>query len=283
MRRIFQFLIFTLIFLSISILINMYVFFHMSSMFQLEHTIWFWLFLGISSVSFFFTVYLESSNLLLKAIIIAASVWLGVLTIFLFILIGYDILRIFVPINPYLAGWTIVILVGVLSIGGIVIAQMVRTRVVEIRTKRIRRNLRIVHLSDFHLGPIHGATYFARVIRRVKALRPDLVLITGDLLDSTERSTSVSFAVLNELDVPVFLTTGNHEHYIGLEEVSKILKKYNIRILRNEAIETNDIQIVGIDNTASRRHFVSILEKIDEPEQVHGTHASPTYRARGCK
>jgi len=135
--------------------------------------------------------------------------------------------------------------------------------VVEIRTKRIRRNLRIVHLSDFHLGPIHGATYFARVIRRVKALRPDLVLITGDLLDSTERSTSVSFAVLNELDVPVFLTTGNHEHYIGLEEVSKILKKYNIRILRNEAIETNDIQIVGIDNTASRRHFVSILEKID--------------------
>jgi hypothetical protein len=97
----------------------MYVFFHMSTMFALERSIWFWLLLLLSSASFFFTVYLESSNILSKIVVILVSVWMGVVVIALFILFGYDILRLFVPLNPLKAGWTIVLMTVTLSTGGI--------------------------------------------------------------------------------------------------------------------------------------------------------------------
>jgi predicted MPP superfamily phosphohydrolase len=263
MRRVIQFLIFFLMFFSMSFLINLYVFLHISTMFGLEHTVWFWLLLLLSSASFFFTIYLESSNILSKMVVIGVSVWMGMVVITLFTLFGYDIIRLFVSIDPYKAGWTVVLMTLILTTGGITNALFVRTRSEEMTSRKLRRDLKIVHLSDFHLGPIFGANYFARVMRHVKELNPDLVLITGDLLDSTEKHTSISFEVLKEIEAPVFLSTGNHEFYVGVEEVARVMKEHDIRMIRNETLDLGDVQIVGVDNHALKKEFTSALKDIE--------------------
>jgi predicted MPP superfamily phosphohydrolase len=262
MRRAVQFAIFFSFFFSMALLINLYVFLHMSTMFALEQNIWFWLLLLLSSASFFFTVYLESSNILSKIAVVTVSLWMGIVVIALFMLFGYDILRLFVPLNPLKAGWTVVLMTATLTIGGIANALFVRTRTEEMSSKKLKRDLKIVHLSDFHLGPIHGAGYFARVMKRVNAMKPDLILITGDLLDSTERHTSLSFEVLNEVDAPVFMSAGNHEFYVGLEAVTKVIDQYKITMIRNGTIDRDDVQIIGIDNYGLKKDFEKILRGV---------------------
>lgn len=264
MRRIFQFLIFISMILSLSILLNIYIFFHMTYMFKFPHNIWFWLLLCISSLSFIFAMFLRFlfENFITKLIIIASSIWLGVLFILIFILLGYDIARFFVPIRPSIAGITIVILMCILVTAGIVNARLIRIREVKIQNKKINRDLRIVHLSDLHLGPTHGIGTFRRIIERVKTLKPDVVLITGDLVDSPRELSKEMLAKLDELESPVFFTTGNHEYYAGLEEVLGILKNTKIRTLRNERVNFIDIQIVGIDNGSGKRYFIETLKNI---------------------
>jgi len=264
MRRILQFIIFISLFLSLSILFNIYIFYHMSFMLRLPHNIWFWLLLIFSSASFFIAMFLESifDNIISRFIVIVSSIWLGGLFIILFILFGYDILRFFIPIHPYTAGPVIIFLVIIFVSAGIINAQFIRIRKIRIQSYKLPKELKIVHLSDLHLGAIHGSGYLRRIVRKVSALKPDLVLITGDLVDGPQHYSNDSFAPLNELDAPIFFTTGNHEYYAGLDEVMDIIKNTKIKPLRNQKIDINGIQLIGVDNGGGRNYIDEILKNI---------------------
>jgi len=263
MRRIFQYLIFILIFLSLSITLNWYIFSRLSDMLIIPQNVWYWLGLGISSVSFMFTMYGESRNILSRIVVVLASVWLGVVVITLFMVLAYDILQIFIPMDPNAAGKTILILVGVLTTVGVVNAQILRTRTEEIKSTKLKSDKRIVHISDLHLGSIYGRDYFLRILKRVKELKPNLIMITGDVFDSTEQFKGNSLPILDELDAQIILITGNHEFYAGIEEITEVLKENRIRFLRNETISLNDMQIVGIDYTPSHKNFEEILKRVE--------------------
>ena len=265
MRRIIQFLIFISIFLSLSTLFNIYIFYHISYMLQLPRNIWFWVCLGLSSMSFLFAMFLQLffKNALTRIIVIISSVWLGGLFIMLFILFGYDILRFIIPINPNLAGVFIIIIVTILVIVGIINAQFVRIRKINLQVNGLGKELKIVHLSDLHLGMIHGKGYLKRITEKVRNLKPDLVLITGDLVDSPMLFRQDSFSSLDELEAPVFFTTGNHEYYAGLDEVLRVLRNTKIRVIRNEKVLLNNIQLVGIDNGGGKDYLKNMLTKID--------------------
>ena len=76
--------------------------------------------------------------------------------------------------------------------------------------------MNIVQLSDIHVGSV-GEDYLRRVVEKTNSLSPDLVLITGDLMDPAGRPRNAPFASLNELKAPVYFVTGNHERYTGVE------------------------------------------------------------------
>ena len=181
----------------------------------------------------------------------------------LFILFGYDILRFIIPINPNLAGVFIIIIVTILVIVGIINAQFVRIRKINLQVNGLGKELKIVHLSDLHLGMIHGKGYLKRITEKVRNLKPDLVLITGDLVDSPMLFRQDSFSSLDELEAPVFFTTGNHEYYAGLDEVLRVLRNTKIRVIRNEKVLLNNIQLVGIDNGGGKDYLKNMLTKID--------------------
>jgi predicted MPP superfamily phosphohydrolase len=115
---------------------------------------------------------------------------------------------------------------------------------------------RLVQLSDLHLGPILGRDWLAGVVSRARGLRPDLVAITGDLVDGSVEQLAPHVEPLRALaDVPhgVFFVTGNHEYYSGVDEWLAHLPSLGVRPLRNERVEVAPgLDLAGIDDPTGR-------------------------------
>ena len=122
-------------------------------------------------------------------------------------------------------------------------------------------DMKIVQLSDIHLGSV-TERHLLRLVQKTNALGPDLVLITGDLLDPAGRLSAESLEPLNELTAPVYWISGNHERYAGLEKVTTMLREKSVVPLRNEAVTFGGIQLIGIDDSEDRRQVERVLSSI---------------------
>jgi len=115
----------------------------------------------------------------------------------------------------------------------------------------------IVQVSDIHYGMLTRNQELARILGRVNDLQPDIVVITGDLVDESISHMEEMSAPLSRIKSRhgVFAVTGNHEYYAGVERAVAIMKGANIKVLRNEIMALpGGLQILGIDDpTGSRR------------------------------
>ena len=158
----------------------------MSYMLGIPQNIWFWLFLIVSSTSFILSYVLQavSNSLVTRGLFKVASIWLGTIFIILFILLPYDILRFVIDMDPYFAGRFITGLVVIMVIFGIINSKFVRQREVVIKARgHGRGNMKIAHLSDFHIGAIYDTKFLEKIVIKTNELNPDMVMITGDLAD----------------------------------------------------------------------------------------------------
>jgi len=122
-------------------------------------------------------------------------------------------------------------------------------------------------LSDVHLGHFYGTEFLNNLVRKVNALNPEVILITGDLFDGMAKTISHFAAGLDQLRATkgVFFVTGNHETYVGLNRALNVLKKTKIQILHNEIIEVDGLQIMGISYPGiGGAHEIRGLEKLPQ-------------------
>jgi len=115
---------------------------------------------------------------------------------------------------------------------------------------------RIVQISDVHVGPTIGKDFIEGIVARINALKPDLVAITGDLVDGSVEELSEHVAPLGKLEAKdgVFFVTGNHEYYSGADSWLAYLGKLGIKALRNEHVEIGGeggFLLAGIDDPTS--------------------------------
>jgi predicted MPP superfamily phosphohydrolase len=98
--------------------------------------------------------------------------------------------------------------------------------------------LRIAQISDVHIGSQLRAAFAAEVVARANALAPDLIAITGDLVDGSLDSLAAEVAPFAELRAPhgVFFVTGNHDHYSGDLLWAAHLEQLGMRVLRNRHV-----------------------------------------------
>jgi predicted MPP superfamily phosphohydrolase len=110
-------------------------------------------------------------------------------------------------------------------------------------------NRRIVLLSDVHLGHMQGRAFAERLAGRVNDLDPDIILITGDLLDGVNGSYDAMMRPITRLRARhgVFFVTGNHEYYVGIHKALNIIQKTHIRVLDNEWLNINGLELVGVN------------------------------------
>lgn len=116
---------------------------------------------------------------------------------------------------------------------------------------------RIVQISDVHVGPTIGKAFVAQIVEHINALKPDLVAITGDLVDGTVTELREHVAPLADLKAKdgVFFVTGNHEYYSGVDEWLPHLATLGVRVLRNEHVRIGGEQgfdLAGVDDASAK-------------------------------
>ena len=117
---------------------------------------------------------------------------------------------------------------------------------------------KIVQLSDVHIGPTLDRAFMQRIVAQVNAERPDMVVITGDLVDGSVDQLGEHVRPLSELRARdgVFFVTGNHEYYSGADEWIAFLRTLNVRTLRNERVEIggeNGFYLAGVDDASAHQ------------------------------
>ncbi|UCC79459.1 MAG: metallophosphoesterase [Candidatus Zixiibacteriota bacterium] len=189
------------------------------------------------------------------------SFWLAAMLYFFLIILLLDIIRLinhFIPIYPeivrsnYSGVKQISALVSILAVLIVVIAGYINALNPKVsklsldinKAANERSSLNIVFASDIHLGTIVGRHRFNRIVEKINALNPDIVLLPGDIVDEDLKPVlreNIGES-LKKIEAPlgVYACTGNHEHIGGVEEACKYLTENNIMVLRDSVIRVND-------------------------------------------
>jgi predicted MPP superfamily phosphohydrolase len=117
----------------------------------------------------------------------------------------------------------------------------------EIALPGLDRDVVAMQLSDIHMGHHRGRTYLEKIVEETNQRKPDIVLISGDLLDSEAAFVPGELEPLARFSAPVYYVGGNHETYVDAERAFALVKKYGANVLRNQVVETHGLQLVGLD------------------------------------
>jgi len=187
-------------------------------------------------------------------------IWMGVSWYFFITLIAADIIS-----YAYTLPWQLVFGFAV----GISIYALINAMTINIRKLKIDlgKKIRLVQWSDLHIGSVKGFGYLKRIIDKTNKLKPDILVITGDLFDSNVILKKDMMKIINRIKAPIYFVTGNHELYEGIDDVIKVLSRTKVKILRDESVNIKGIQFIGIDFSDDRKYLEKVLPtfKIKKP------------------
>jgi uncharacterized protein len=122
-------------------------------------------------------------------------------------------------------------------------------------------------VSDLHLGHVRNAGFLRRIVRKLSKLRPDVLFIPGDLFDGTPVNAGRLAKCWTEFSAPLgsYFIAGNHEQFTSPSKYLDAVRQSGIRVLENEKIVLDGLQIVGVHNRDSRNaeQFRAILQGAD--------------------
>ena len=118
-----------------------------------------------------------------------------------------------------------------------------------------------MQLTDVHIGPLLDGRFLDAIVEKVNAQSPDVVVITGDLVDGSVDIIGPDVAKLGKLKSRYgqYFCTGNHEYYSGAADWTDFLAKLNVRTLLNQRVTIGDtspngasIDLAGIPDRQGR-------------------------------
>lgn len=148
-------------------------------------------------------------------------------------------------------------------------ANIIQTIMLTVPTNKLEEGvrLRIVQLSDLHLGPFTGILLLAQILRRVREVNADMVVVTGDLADGVLKGRKREIAMLRRIKprYGVFAVPGNHEYYDSINDAVNFMKAAGMTVLRGELAEAGGIIIAGADD---RDHMEKSLWGLTKSEAM---------------
>ena len=163
--------------------------------------------------------------------------------------------RLVIPFKVEMAG--IGALLALAFAWGAVSARRIRLERLDIRSPRYHgAPLRILQISDVHLGLIERGRRLDQIVGIVERTRPDLILSTGDLVDGTGDHLNHLYERLAAVRPRLgkFAVTGNHEYYVGIGTSVAFHQAAGFRLLRGEAVELEGgLRLVGVNDPTERR------------------------------
>lgn len=189
----------------------------------------------------------------------AGTVWLGTLTIALAVFILRDLAALVVHAPGFrfystAAAVALTVLLSAFSVYNVSTTRMQKTFTVPVkRLPPALDGFRIVQISDLHVNFASSPRWLEGIVRDVNVQDPDLVVITGDLIDADIcGATGKDFCgILRGIRSKhgVYAIPGNHEYYTGMDVFMRNLRETGITPLRNgRATVAGGIELVGIDD-----------------------------------
>ncbi len=117
-------------------------------------------------------------------------------------------------------------------------AKHIELEKVDVFIKDLKKPYSIVQLSDIHIGGLIDQEFIKNLVQRVNGLNPDIVVITGDLVDTSIKYAKDALDELKNLKSTygTYFIVGNHEYFHGVESIIKYVNKLNIKTLENENV-----------------------------------------------
>ncbi|MCX6781827.1 MAG: metallophosphoesterase [Candidatus Magasanikbacteria bacterium] len=215
--------------------------------------------ISILAVSFIVASVLAhwKENIFTRALYFTSGLWLGLLVnLIIALLLGWLVSALVhsVGIYPNLAiiGVLSVILALIYTSWGVWSAFNPVVRHVDITIKNLPeywKQKTVVQISDVHLGHVFNKNFLNKVVSQINAEMPEAVFITGDLFDGMDGQLVSHVGPLDSIIAKygVFFITGNHEIYFGVDRAKQILSQTKVRILSDETVDLEGLQIVGLN------------------------------------
>ena len=197
-----------------------------------------------------------SANRLVTLLYRVASVWLGFLNYFFWAaclcwpssfaitLLGFHAER------PML----VAVLYGLAILTGVY--GLVNVRILHVRRIGIKlpglpdswRGRTALVVSDLHLGHVNGAGFSRRIVALAARLKPDIIFLPGDIFDGAKFDSATLAEPFRQLSPPFgsYFTTGNHDEFGNAAYYTEVLTHVGIRVLNNEMVTVDGLQIVGV-------------------------------------
>jgi predicted MPP superfamily phosphohydrolase len=223
------------------------------------------------------------------------SFWLAAFFYFLLIAVAIDLLRLANAIVPFIPeAWKTIrfkqllitgsgIVVAVLLLIGFINAYIPRLKTLDVTIhKKVNGldQLNIAFASDIHMGTLVGPRRTHKMVERINALHPDLILLGGDIVDEDLGPVIRGNlgASLTQLEAPlgVLGITGNHEYIGGASDAVKYLEAHGITMIRDTFLVLRDeLVLVGREDRdrprfsgAGRKAVSEIMEGVDPSRPV---------------
>lgn len=115
----------------------------------------------------------------------------------------------------------------------------------------------LIQLSDIHVGRTIKKGFVEELVQRTNAQEPNIVVITGDLVDHDINSIKEDLLPLKEISAPCYFILGNHEYFHGAETIIAYIKSLGIKVMLNENIQINDkgvsFNLIGMTDVMGER------------------------------
>jgi uncharacterized protein len=210
------------------------------------------------------------------------SFWLGAMIYFLMFVILIDLVRlvnVIVPVYPtfitanYASAKmimliSVIIIVFISIVAGYLNAISPRVTHLDLAVHKHAGSLKTLHVvmvSDIHMGTVIGPRRIAAMVKRINALKPDLILIAGDAVDE-DLAPVIRHnlgANLEHLRAPlgVYGITGNHEYIGGAESAVAYLRKHSVNLLRDSVVLVNNSFYIAGREDRDRERFTGKKRK----------------------
>lgn len=170
--------------------------------------------------------------------------------------------------NGYTTVGIMVFMLAVFVYGNIHYYDKVRVPI-ELKTNKDigKKSLKIVLLSDLHLGYHNRRAEFRKWVDLINAEHADLILVGGDIIDISVRPLLEEHVAeeFHRLNAPVYACLGNHEYYSGEPKAQQFYKDAGITLLRDSVATASGISVIGRDDRTNlhRRSLSELMQGVD--------------------
>ena len=200
-------------------------------------------------------------------------IWMGVLFLFFISSLLFDLYRLLtytaalilhrdlshLTLSPLYAIMVPMLISLGINTYGYFEAKTIRIEKMTIQSSKIPEaagRIRIVQMSDVHIGLIVRDERLQRIVEEIKKAEPDILVATGDLLDGQINRLEEPLALLRDINPRYgkFAITGNHEFFAGIDQALAFLRNAGFVVLRGEGLNVAGVvNIAGVDDPTGVR------------------------------